>query len=1534
MSRRVLIAVIVVIVELAHLTPESPVVHAQIRIFAAGVGPVRQAAESELSGHDLFVTDRRMTRRLARARELLRKNDRDRINGLSLLQSILDNAEDVFFTPDAQDKTRYHGLKAEVQRIIAALDSGGRRLYELQYGSKARQMLREASESRDVARLEEVARRFFHTAAGYEATYMLGSYHLDHSHPLAAVLNFDRLRKFPAAARRWEPMLSLKTAVCWGRIGMPEQSVQTLVELKRVNSQSHITLGGRRIEFFNRNQEALDWLVMVLGRQQEFGSIAEEKWAMFRGNAARNAVGSDASPILDSPWQFSTIQMAESKDPKQLEIVEAKLKELEKNYRDGGFLTLPAVHPLVIDGAVIVRSFGNIKAVDPQTGELLWETVIKDPSFQKLLDQGVPATTASVRSQQSSLSTFLTQRAWRDMTAGTLSSDGKHVFAIEELGFLGSYRYNPRGPQHPMAPKGYNKLVAFELAGEGRAAWAIGGETGEGALDFAGTFFLGPPLPLRNQLYCLAEVSGEIRLLVLEPKPDARPATAKLSWSQSLILPQASLLQYPLRRLAGVSPSYADGVMVCPTAAGAVVAVDLGRRELLWGYRYPTNMPLTAQNRRAMLFAQMAGHYPFTSTDNESRWLDAVPTLAEGRALLTPRDSNDLHCLNLADGALQWKRPRDGGLYVAAVHNGKVVVVGRGEVSALRLADGKPAWKGPTPIPMPSGRGVATDGFYHLPLSTGEIATLDLDTGRILARSKLRPGRVPGNLAAAGGMIVSQSIDSVFGFSSLDALNDRIAAGLKKKPDDADALALRGEMRLHRGEEAAGMADLRRSVQLKPTPRPRTLLAERLLDGLRADFAKNRKTIGEIEKLLDNARQRARFLRLHAAGLHQVGEHQAAFAEYLKLAGPETGKPQLERISASLSSRSDRWVRPRIAELYRNAPAKSRAAMDRELRAQLETARKQDKPEPLEKFLNCFTRLPIAEEARRALVDRLDEKNQALQLAFQLRHLRRSKDPALAGFATARLAPLLLESNRPDLAANLVEELTDKYKDVVCLDKKKGALLAEEWKKNERIASALAGEPQFAKDADASSTKRNKAIGRYYPVTFDGPRGDAFENWALVIDQTRQNLIARDGDGNERWRVSIKESAMKIRNIPTNYYRTAYYARVHGHLLVVVLANHFLVVDTLAAGGTPRILWNRDLYATLPSSGLSTARIPFFLPFGGRAVMSVDPFGRPMGKIGPISDDMICYQVGTRLYAANPFNGEILWERRNVARGSDLFGDKQHVLILAPGAREATVLRASDGEFVATRPMPADGTHLSMSGRRVLMWDNEDRAGKGLLAVADVLTGETIWKREFTEAAKIVLVEGDEVAVFEPAGRFTILALEDGQPRVDCPVQPDADVSQITVRRSRDRYVLLSYHPESNQNIRRAVPIDYNNPLVNGHAYGFDRRTGRKVWTTLIQQQAFDLNQPDNLPILVFTVRHYQRLQQAKRLLRPSNQYAVAILDKRNGQIIFEHQRPQTMAPFELKADREKQTIDVNFLQMGVTITFGNDQPAVAGERT
>src|SRR5207253_215685 len=100
---------------------------------------------------------------------------------------------------------------------------------------------------------------------------------------------------------------------------------------------------------------------------------------------------------------------------------------------------------------------------------------------------------------------------------------------------------------------------------------------------------------------------------------------------------------------------------------------------------------------------------PFGGQGGTLHWADSCVTIADGKALIAPMESDELHCLSLVDGKFLWKMPRDENVYVACVHkvpevkpNGQktkvscAILVGRKTMQAVRLSDGKatPAWGG------------------------------------------------------------------------------------------------------------------------------------------------------------------------------------------------------------------------------------------------------------------------------------------------------------------------------------------------------------------------------------------------------------------------------------------------------------------------------------------------------------------------------------------------------------------------------------------------------------------------------------------------------------------------------------------------------------------------------------------------------------------------------------------------------------------------------------------------------------------------
>lgn len=1475
---------------------------------APGVENEAEAARGRDKSQRLFVTDRDMTQRLFSARQLLRKGET--APALTLIQSLLDGSEDFAFAED-EARGKFRGsLKREAEQMLAGLTPDERRIYLLQYETAARQLLEQASASDNVAALEEVTRRFFHTEAGAEATYRLGTYYLDHSDFRAAAMVFDRLRRTRDRAAQWGPMLALKSAVCWQLAGDLDKCVATLGDLKDSAQNNFITLGGKQVPFFDNDDDALQWLSLLVDELPHFTGVASEEWSVFAGNPRRNPQSVGAAPALVTAWSYPTVLQSTYYEPNDVQDFERQLMSLQTSYRGSSFLTQPAAHPLLVDGIVVLRTLSNVRALNASDGSLLWESAMLSPTFERLREERRTTAGPVTFTGDSPLKDFLTQRSWRDLTVGTLSSDGEHVFAVESLDTSpGTTIVNGGVPA--TTPVTTNMLTAVELA-SGKLKWEIGGPRGDYELEQSGTFFLGPPLPHQGNLYCLTESSGEICLLVLDPN------TGVLRWSQSLVQPPNGLMQYRPRQQAGLAPSASNGVMICPTAAGAVIGIDLVRRMLLWGYVYDRNIPPVPQDRRGALLAQMANYFVIGSKDDEDRWTDSPVTIASGRAIVTPRDSDELHCLDAADGTLLWKRPRGEGLYVAAVHDGRIVIVGKNEVRALDLADGSDAWSQPAPIPAPGGRGFRDGDFYRLPLSTGELATIDIRTGRIRARTPVSVRQGIGNLIAAGGQVISQTPHELIGYQSVEQLEQQIQVALEEDPGDATALVRRGELLLHRGDERAALEVLRSALNSEAGQRCLETLVATVLDGLRVEFADYHQAGDELARLIEEPRQQDWFLKRSADGLLQSGARLAAAAKYLELVEHEFEKQADAQPEGSLTVRRDYWTRPRLGELYRNSTDEERAAIDELCRKSVAAAQAQADDDSLKALSIALAELPIG--AKLLQQDIGADSASLLERQFALRRLRNSDDDSLVALATAREAGLLIAAGRADEAGALLDALSSRWADVVCLEGQTGGSLVKSWLADPDVAASIAGATPWSSGTfEAEKKIVRSTVPNLQRIELIGPQGFFGDGWTLALDTTRRMLALRDGSGIVRWELHLKKLDPSYQYLPNRY------AVVHGHLLAVVLGGRFYVFDMLG-GEEPEELWSQMLYEIPPDQSADPRSRPTRW-IGGRGIMSTrnhDPFGRPLGKVGPITDEVLCYQIGTSLFAADPLTGDVLWERRNLPRGSDCFGDSDYLFVVPPGMRDAIILRTVDGLDVGRTQLPTEESRLFSVGRHLLTWN----AAEGVLALLDPVSEKSAWERKFEVPAQAIMVEDDEVALLEPNGRFTLLNATDGKQRVQAAIDPIERLQQFVVLRSRTRYVLMTQGVPDQERLDGRLTIP--NPTlseVNGHAYGFDRETGQRVWKTEIGQQAFNPNQPSELPILTLAAQTYFPGRQV--LVRNSRPFSLLLLDKRTGEIVFEDESANPNPRFQVTVNREQPSIEVVFYTFKIVLKPRETRAAV-----
>ena len=1508
--QRALIAVVLG----CHVLAPSPALVAQER---EGGRPESSTPHDHNKGGGLeadLKTGREAERSLDRAATLFRRSEFRA--GIQLLQSLLDQPITSLRHSDSKEAKqrtfRLHTVKDEAEALIAKLPPSSHRLYQVLYGQTAQQMLSEAERSHDLAMLGEVARRFFHTQAGQEAAFHLASVHLDRSESLSAVLWFERLRGQAEARRRFEPMLSLKTAVSCQIAGLPELGQSVLEDAVKSAMDREISLAGKQQPAWINGETAKVWLQSTC-RVEPSTNVGSTEWSLFRGNLARNGTSPPANPIPDAVWKVCTSAERLSYNPWSLgghlavqELVASQLGQPINGLETAISPLSPAVHPIVMNGRVVCRTFAGLEAIDLTTGESLWQTATNDPTLAEISRQIQGVSNRHRVGPHRLLKRYLNQRWFLDLTSGTLSSDGHLVFSLEECGLLEfDHLISATRTQQDLYFDCTNVLRAYELD-TGRLRWERGGRRGGPELPLAGEFFLAPPLPSNRWLYCLTYETDETRLMVLDG------LTGRLAWMVSLGEYDPGPLPDLKSKCTGNGPSLSDGVLLCPVSAGAVVAVDCSLRRPMWCYRYRIPRTYDASDpRTAMMYAVAQSRSESQLMETRKHWADGVPTVSRGCAILTPVDSDELHCVRLHDGKLLWKQPRDDGLYVATLFEDRVVVVADTRIRAYRLSDGTPAWDQDIPIPAPAGRGFRSEGRYHLPLSTGAVLTVDLATGRILARSKSHLGDVPGNLVATHGTVISQTAESISAFRPLPVLEQTLDKQLTRDPDDAAALALRGELHLHLGNVQRGLEDLRRSMRLHPTDEARNVLLTRLLDDLRFDFEAHRSAMSEIASLVQDPEQRTAFLKLQAEGLSKAGQTEEAFWAFLDLIDQSDLDDAIASPDGRLFARRDCWVRPRLKTVYDSASAEQRTRLDEEISRRLESAQSSEGSIGLRNLMSVFDWHRVSSAARRTLVERLSGVDQRLELELQLGRLRTESDPNLAAFATARLSQVLAQSNRQDLSAELLNDLSTQWADVVCLDGKTGSEVVTELSQALEMSEFTDPRLEWPRETiQAKLVPKGQLLDRKFAVPLDGQAESLMGGWTLEVQMRHQLLLARDSLGQVRWMLPLAATTLTLPG------QGPHFASAMGPLLLLALGERFVVLNmastksvpseeseaevAAAIGGQPpHLLWSRELHelsAPVGSEYFVQGR-PVLRPGGGHRFLMADTLGRSVGMVTVVSDEVLCYQVGTDLYAANWLDGEILWKRRNVPRGTEFFGDAEQVVLIDPTTGMVTFLRTADGERIDEKPFPSGVRRLSTTGRFLLTWQPQDERYE--LAKYDLQNDRPVWQREFSDRAIVEPLGTDEIAVIDRQGLFTIVRIADGEELIQCKVPPVPDAVRAFVLRSRDCYVLLTSSPVKTSELRiSGLTQDPSHPVINGRADGIARQSGLRLWSTPIEKMAVDLTQPQDLPILVFATKYQQLSRQGNvknEASSPKDRFVVSVLDKRTGEMIFrDDAHPQT----------------------------------------
>lgn len=687
-----------------------------------------------------FVVDLNLARRLEAAHDAIEEESWG--DATRLLQSLIDNKEDSLVClrrmgADGKAVVCWTGVRAEADKMLAKLPTHGREFYESTNGPRARAMLTEARQQGDLNLLEEIARRYFHTAAGVEATRLLGLHHLDRGRSNLAAQCFrrvlDRGNLSPLAPA------TLAVSVLAFRQSHDSRATKTWSELV-TKSPAGVRIGQRQVTLPELEKELFRLDPVLFETNNRF---------------TQDLV---TTPRLEAKITRPTYHES---------ATHAWLQVAVHQHESKSEVVIPAAIPLMLKDRFIYRSSGGLHAIDRETGKPIWQLVSAWGLDSMALD------TRYQQFLQSWVGGYLIKNPhllFENSTVGTLSTDGQRVYAVEDfvlppyppLYFYGSRRrweMDPESTLHPDLASAafHSRLMALDVE-SGKPMWEIGGRGETDGSELRDSYFMGPPVPLDGRLYTVVEKQHQLSLVCLDA------AQGNVLWTQPLAVSLTGLLIDVARRSHAVQPAHSEGILVCPTNLGVVVGVDLFHRSLAWAHIYRDEAPVLDWEQPDL--GRRGRGAPRDLPRLRDEWKAAPPAIAAGKVVVTTPDAPALLCLDLHNGAQIWKSDRmEDDLFLAGIFNNAALVVGRKGCRALRLDDGKPLWSADTGLV--SGRGVAAGNIYYLPCRATvkekrpAIYAIDLKRGTVLAHSAMPQGEVLGNLVKGDDAIYSQSVLAV-----------------------------------------------------------------------------------------------------------------------------------------------------------------------------------------------------------------------------------------------------------------------------------------------------------------------------------------------------------------------------------------------------------------------------------------------------------------------------------------------------------------------------------------------------------------------------------------------------------------------------------------------------------------------------------------------------------------------------------------------------------------------------------------------------
>ena len=1509
------------------------------------------------------------------------------------------------------------GGKARLESLYYSSPAPFRTEFARQFSELAESKLSDAVSSGDFTEVRRLATRYAFCPAARNTLLMMTSRSLDRGDFLEAALLLSRVQRMNAAP---DTALILQMAVCYARAGLITDATDVILQLRKDSGAETVNVRGENVRLPGTPAEILEWLKNQTAQSNAAGAIAGgTDWLQPGGSYRRLAPRLRGPAGFRTQWKSNLFEvqdvlyseqynplLAEFRDPVERE----SLRLLQRNST-----IVPAGLPLVMGQQAIFRTPFGIRSVNMLSGELTWEVTRPDSRLKTILDErAAESENASSGRDDFGLRAYVDPRAQllyqmiRTNTASQMAINGRTLFVVDECanatwnddmgGMLG-----PNGSLSILS----NYIRAYD-AESGLFRWEAGGQTqnvalpaGQGNL-LAGFYFLGAPLVLGQRTYVLAE-SGEGIFLIQIAEPVALADKAadadsgllisdaqasvnpKVVKSQILTVPEYKLPQHPVRKHAGLMPSFAQGMLICPTCDQRIVAVSAEDHSLRWIFRYAGNTRVQEIGGENLVLFGGRDVIDTKSVDMDSRWIDSLARIVNGKVLITPRDSDQLYCLDLQTGLMIWSTPRNVFHAIGTVTSDKAVLVGNQRVAAFSMTDGRLIWSTELRDGVVCGTATSDGTIIQIPTSEPSIVSLDLETGRRLAGQSEDLDRMPGNLLMTEhGLLLQNLLDVSFAATT--------------SPEQATPVEQATDKLLNRQ-----FADAKQILDQEVTARPtdliaREMLIELLLEGMRADFSSSQADIPRVRELIELSASDVPIAPLlHSLlGLNlpdaavlprqvrgQSNQYQGELSELIAQGMAADSQSSAEALTANIRQLLNELPAARRQIVTTGFMVRTKATIltsgiRRALQNRTAPEREQIAASLQESAMQIFQALPdndtrlnflssllaaelplLVHDIIKQTASDADAEARASQAALlqEFAMLRISQSDASNA---APIAGALLDSWKSlnhtdaiqtwltDLARPVSPQNTQHFPmpDVAMRDKH-----LEAWKlANPNIEAAVTsvwnGVPQKEESPERTMMEQGKALegipDKLIPL-YGNP--GIYRDWSFARVRPAGDLYAYDADGNVRWKLRPYGTPDDARY----GFAAESYVMTVGHLLIINLSGNLFAVDPsqLNTEGEPRELWRKNT-AQMPSDA-DADQYRDYVPPADRVPQY---FPQPAGyfPVGPVTQFGIPVISGRRLMVLDPLTGDRTWQTDGIPRDTTLLCSGDQVLLISYAARQIEVRSLVDGSVRSVSPLPewwgdandnvgssvrdieveADVEviwRIILQGQSCLLF--RLTAGRSILESRDLLSDKALWSIELPQDTVFSNVADDVVGLLSDGQQLKLVETDTGRILADLPVTAVTAPRELILRKSSGHFVVLPDAVEPN--------TEEYDPIIDaihvcGRIYAVREETMELAWDLPIDSRHIRLAIPErsvllpNVPVLLLLSRG-RAGGPAESVLRRTH-YGALVLDVRTGEELYrDDEVGTTLNNLWMHIDTTAKKLQMSFDSRIVTLDYSGSKP-------